>query len=120
MGGMGTLKCGPFAGAAFFLLLREGTLASDSVPASPNRHHLHHIVIIFPPRELLASLRRRLNANQAAPGGPHLLRWRPRPAPSAQWLACAFGRSAPRNWTFFGRLVAMARRCGWWPSRAGF
>ena len=41
MGGIGTLV-GPIAGAAFFLLLREGALALlHRVLPDPGRHHLH-------------------------------------------------------------------------------
>jgi len=61
MGGMGTLV-GPFAGAAFFLLLREGLSRFLTEYYLIPLGIIFIIMIIFLPQGLLGFLRRRLNA----------------------------------------------------------
>jgi len=61
MGGMGTLV-GPFAGAAFFLLLREGLSRFLTEYYLIPLGIIFVIMIIFLPQGLLGFLRRRLNA----------------------------------------------------------
>ncbi|HEY7538768.1 MAG TPA: branched-chain amino acid ABC transporter permease [Methylomirabilota bacterium] len=61
MGGMGTLV-GPFAGAAFFLLLREGLSRFMTEYYLIPVGIIFIIMIIFLPQGLLGFLRRRLNA----------------------------------------------------------
>jgi branched-chain amino acid transport system permease protein len=61
MGGMGTLV-GPFAGAAFFLLLREGLSRFLTEYYLIPVGIIFIIMIIFLPQGLLGFLRRRLNA----------------------------------------------------------
>ncbi len=61
MGGMGTLV-GPFAGAAFFLLLREGLSRYLTEYYLIPVGIIFIIMIIFLPQGLLGFLRRRLNA----------------------------------------------------------
>ena len=61
MGGMGTLA-GPFAGAAFFLLLREGLSRFLTEYYLIPLGIIFIIMIIFLPQGLLGFLRRRLNA----------------------------------------------------------
>src|SRR4029453_17649036 len=61
MGGMGTLV-GPFAGAAFFLLLREGLSRFLTEYYLIPLGIVFIIMIIFLPQGLLGFLRRRLNA----------------------------------------------------------
>jgi branched-chain amino acid transport system permease protein len=61
MGGMGTLV-GPFAGAAFFLLLREGLSRYLTEYYLIPVGIIFIIMIIFLPQGLLGLLRRRLNA----------------------------------------------------------
>src|SRR5437899_840654 len=61
MGGMGTLV-GPFAGAAFFLLLREGLSRFLTEYYLIPHGVIFIIMIIFLPQGLLGFLRRRLNA----------------------------------------------------------
>src|SRR5216117_889102 len=61
MGGMGTLV-GPFAGAAFFLLLREGLSRFLTEYYLIPLGVIFIIMIIFLPQGLLGFLRRRLNA----------------------------------------------------------
>ena len=60
MGGMGTLV-GPFAGAAFFLLLREGLSRFMPEYFLIPVGIIFIIMIIFLPQGLLGFLRRRLN-----------------------------------------------------------
>ena len=60
MGGMGTLV-GPFAGAAFFLLLREGLSRYLTEYYLIPVGIIFIIMIIFLPQGLLGFLRRRLN-----------------------------------------------------------
>jgi branched-chain amino acid transport system permease protein len=60
MGGMGTLV-GPFAGAAFFLLLREGLSRFLTEYYLIPVGIIFIIMIIFLPQGLLGFLRRRLN-----------------------------------------------------------
>jgi branched-chain amino acid transport system permease protein len=61
MGGMGTLV-GPFAGAAFFLLLREGLSRFLTEYYLIPLGIIFIVMIIFLPQGLLGFLRRRLNA----------------------------------------------------------
>ena len=61
MGGMGTLV-GPFAGAAFFLLLREGLSRFLTEYYLIPVGIIFIIMVIFLPQGLLGFLRRRLNA----------------------------------------------------------
>ena len=83
MGGMGTLV-GPFAGAAFFLLLREGALAlPHRVLPDPGGHHLHH------------------HGHLPAPGPARL------PAPPAQRLTVA---PASQGWPATAGRVLRGRR----------
>ena len=60
MGGMGTLV-GPFAGAAFFLLLREGVSRFFTEYYLIPVGILFILMVIFLPQGLLGFLRRRLN-----------------------------------------------------------